>query len=108
MLSDQVYVLRYSRSRIRFGNNVAGILGHIQRNSVAKKRGNPNWGKPEVNIIPYTGASSFEEVVRQLRLSPAEYEVRFTNIRRAFRIWPRVTSCAASAKQSIRPSDLSL
>jgi hypothetical protein len=41
---------------------------------VAKKRGNPNWGKPEVNIIPYTGASSFEEVVRQLRLSPAEYE----------------------------------
>jgi hypothetical protein len=41
---------------------------------VAKKRGNPNWGKPEVNIIPYTGASSFEEVVRQLRLPPAEYE----------------------------------
>jgi hypothetical protein len=40
---------------------------------VAKKRGNPNWGKPEVNIIPYSGASSFEEVVRKLRLSPAEY-----------------------------------
>ena len=41
---------------------------------MAKKRGNPNWGKPELNIIPYTGASSFEEVVRKLRLSPAEYE----------------------------------
>jgi hypothetical protein len=41
---------------------------------VAKKRGNPNWGKPEVNIIPYTGTSSFEDVVRKLRLSPAEYE----------------------------------
>jgi hypothetical protein len=41
---------------------------------VAKKRGNPNWGKPELNIIPYTGASSLEEVVRKLRLSPAEYE----------------------------------
>ena len=41
---------------------------------MAKKRGNPNWGKPEVNIIPYTGPSSFEEVVRKLRLSPAEYE----------------------------------
>jgi len=41
---------------------------------VAKKRGNPNWGKPELNIIPYTGASSFEEVDRKLRLSPAEYE----------------------------------
>jgi hypothetical protein len=41
---------------------------------VAKKRGNPNWGKPEVNVIPYTGVSSFEEVVRMLRLSPGEYE----------------------------------
>jgi hypothetical protein len=41
---------------------------------VPKKRGNPNWGKPEVNIIPYSAASSFEEVVRKLRLSPAEYE----------------------------------
>ena len=41
---------------------------------MAKKRGNPNWGKPEVNIIPYTGASSLEDVVRKLRLSPAEYE----------------------------------
>ena len=41
---------------------------------MAKKRGNPNWGKPEVNIIPYPGESSFEEVVRKLHLSPAEYE----------------------------------
>ena len=41
---------------------------------MAKKRGNPNWGKPELSIIPYTGASSFEELVRKLRLSPAEYE----------------------------------
>jgi hypothetical protein len=41
---------------------------------VAKKRGNPNWGKPEVSSFPYTGVSSFEEVVRMLRLSPGEYE----------------------------------
>jgi hypothetical protein len=41
---------------------------------VAKKRGNPNWGKPEVNTAPYTGMSSFEEVVKTLRLSPSEYE----------------------------------
>ena len=27
-----------------------------------------------MNIIPYTGESSFEDVVRKLRLSPAEYE----------------------------------
>ena len=43
-----------------------------QRNFVTKKRGNPNWGKPELNTIPYAGASSFEEVVKNL--SPMEYE----------------------------------
>jgi hypothetical protein len=41
---------------------------------VAKKRGNPNWGKPEVNTVPYTGTSSFEQVVKKLRLSPSQYE----------------------------------
>ena len=41
---------------------------------MAKKRGNPNWGKPEVNTVPYAGASSFEDVVKKLRLSPTEYE----------------------------------
>ena len=41
---------------------------------MANKRGNPNWGKPEVNTIPYTGTSSFEEVVKKLRLSPSQYE----------------------------------
>ena len=41
---------------------------------MAKKRDNPNWGKPEVNSVPYTGTSSFEEVVKKLRLSPSQYE----------------------------------
>jgi hypothetical protein len=41
---------------------------------VAKKRGNPNWGKPEVNSAPYTGTNSFEEIVKKLRLLPPEYE----------------------------------
>lgn len=40
---------------------------------MAKKRGSPNWGKPELNTVPYTGTSSFEEVVKKLRLSPQEY-----------------------------------
>jgi hypothetical protein len=39
-----------------------------------KKRGNPNWGKPDVNASAFIGPSSFEEVVKKLRLSPAEYE----------------------------------
>ncbi len=41
---------------------------------MTKKRGNPNWGKPDVNASALTGPSSFEEVVKKLRLSPAEYE----------------------------------
>ena len=40
---------------------------------MAKKRGNPNWGKPEIHSAPVT-PTSFEEVVKKLRLSPAEYE----------------------------------
>jgi hypothetical protein len=40
---------------------------------VAKKRGNPNWGKPELNTLRYTGATSFEEVAERLCLSPQEF-----------------------------------
>ena len=40
---------------------------------MAKKRGNPNWGKPDIHAAPAV-PTSFEEVVKQLRLSPAEYE----------------------------------
>jgi hypothetical protein len=37
---------------------------------MAKKRGNPNWGKPEFNTIPYTGATSFEEIAKKPCLPP--------------------------------------
>jgi len=40
---------------------------------MAKKRGNPNWGKPDIQS-PFVAATSFEEVVKKLRLSPADYE----------------------------------
>jgi len=40
---------------------------------MAKKRGNPNWGKPDIQAVPVV-PTSFEEVVRKLRLSPADYE----------------------------------
>jgi hypothetical protein len=41
--------------------------------TMAKKRGNPNWGKPEIQAAPVV-PTSFEAVVKKLRLSPAEYE----------------------------------
>lgn len=39
---------------------------------MVKRRGNPNWGKPEVaplNVTP----SAFEQIVRRLKLAPHEY-----------------------------------
>ena len=44
---------------------------------MAKKRGNPNWGKPAAHADP-VGPTSFEEVVRKLRLSPEDYEGSLT------------------------------
>jgi len=40
---------------------------------MARKRGNPNWGKPDIHAAPAV-PTSFEEVVKKLRLSPTEYE----------------------------------
>ena len=38
-----------------------------------KKRGNPNWGKPDMNAIRNAEPTSFEGVVKELQLSPSEY-----------------------------------
>ncbi len=46
---------------------------HNPRDFMAKKRGTPNWGKPGMQAAPVV-PTSFEEVVRKLRLSPADYE----------------------------------
>jgi hypothetical protein len=41
---------------------------------MAKKRGNSNWGKPDNAAVPYSGVSTFEAVVKKLRLTPADSE----------------------------------
>lgn len=41
---------------------------------MTKQRGNPNWGKPDVDSGRYSGPTSFEEIVRKLRLSPEDYQ----------------------------------
>jgi hypothetical protein len=40
---------------------------------MVRKRGNPNWGKPDMKAAPVV-PTSFEDVVKKLRLSPADYE----------------------------------
>jgi hypothetical protein len=51
-----------------------GVRISILKTYMAKNRGNPNWGKPDANFGAYTGPSSFEEIVKTLRLSPGEYQ----------------------------------
>jgi hypothetical protein len=38
-----------------------------------KKRGNPNWSKPDLHSTARIQANSFEEIVRKLRLLPEQY-----------------------------------
>ncbi|HVZ60909.1 MAG TPA: hypothetical protein VG892_09010 [Terriglobales bacterium] len=39
----------------------------------SKRRGNPNWGKPEPFVMG-ASISSFESLVKSLKLSPDQYE----------------------------------
>jgi hypothetical protein len=41
--------------------------------TMKKKRGNRNWGKPATYSATEVQPSSFEQVVRKLRLSPEQY-----------------------------------
>lgn len=51
---------------------------------MTKKRGNPDWGKPDLYTARNKGPTSFEEIVRELRLSPADYQPS-TQLRHGFR-----------------------
>ena len=41
---------------------------------MTKKRGNPHWGKPDLYTARNDGLTSFVEIARELRLSPADYQ----------------------------------
>jgi hypothetical protein len=56
------------------------LSNRISGSSMAKRRGNPNWGKPEP-IGPITPTvTEFEQVVREYKLSPDQY-LRSTRLR---------------------------
>ena len=40
---------------------------------MAKRRGNPNWGKPEPFVVSASSETSFDAIVKSLGLSPHEY-----------------------------------
>jgi hypothetical protein len=49
-------------------------MGSIKlQDSMKKKRGNPNWGKPATHSMANVQPNSFEQMVQKLRLSPEQY-----------------------------------
>jgi hypothetical protein len=62
--------LRFSRIRLDKGHN----------KQMAKRRGNPNWGKPEPIGPVVPTVTSFEQVVKEFKLTPDQY-VRSTRLR---------------------------
>src|SRR5882762_3327693 len=58
---DNWRVMNYSVALSTAQLQESCVRGFMRWVLVSKKRGNPNWGKPEVNTLPYTGVSSFEE-----------------------------------------------
>jgi len=54
---------------------------HIEETkSMAKRRGNPNWGKPEPIGPVVPTVTSFEQIVKEFKLSPDQY-IRSTRLR---------------------------
>jgi hypothetical protein len=51
-----------------------------ETNSMAKRRGNPNWGKPEPIGPVVPTVTSFEQIVKEFKLSPDQY-IRSTRLR---------------------------
>jgi hypothetical protein len=50
------------------------------KKKMAKRRGNPNWGKPEPIGPVVPTVTSFEQVVKEFKLTPDQY-VRSTRLR---------------------------
>ena len=67
------------------GSHILSLIPHTfsqQRNSefMAKRRGNPNWGKPEPIGPVVPTVTSFEQVVKEYKLTPDQY-IRSTRLR---------------------------
>jgi hypothetical protein len=50
------------------------------KQSMAKRRGNPNWGKPEPIGPVVPTVTSFEQIVKEFKLPPDQY-IRSTRLR---------------------------
>jgi hypothetical protein len=60
---------------VKCGNQFKEVLIEM-----AKRRGNPNWGKPEPIGPVVPTVTSFEQVVKEFKLTPDQY-IRSTRLR---------------------------
>src|ERR1039458_922250 len=60
--------------------NLIFLLIFKEPKSMAKRRGNPNWGKPEPIGPVVPTVTSFEQIVKEFKLSPDQY-IRSTRLR---------------------------
>jgi hypothetical protein len=56
------------------------ILLSKDKKSMAKRRGNPNWGKPEPIGPVVPTVTSFEQITKEFKLPPDQY-IRSTRLR---------------------------
>jgi hypothetical protein len=82
-----VEVARIQLDRPGFAGIIWGRLRHPDTKSesgksanMAKRRGNPNWGKPEPIGPVVPTITEFEQVVKEFKLQPDQY-IRSTRLR---------------------------
>jgi hypothetical protein len=62
------------------GRSIFHIFVIKDTNQMAKRRGNPNWGKPEPIGPVVPTVTSFEQIVKEFKLTPDQY-IRSTRLR---------------------------
>jgi hypothetical protein len=73
--------LRDKQEPLQFARLIAENTTSTKDNKpMAKRRGNPNWGKPEPIGPVVPTVTSFEQIVKEFKLSPDQY-IRSTRLR---------------------------
>jgi hypothetical protein len=73
-------VLSHPQPRPRLNHEKHSFLRIRTNKSMAKRRGNPNWGKPEPIGPVVPTVTSFEQITKEFKLPPDQY-IRSTRLR---------------------------
>jgi hypothetical protein len=76
----EYFSLLIFKERMSRGDDLWQINEEEVSRDMAKRRGNPNWGKPEPIGPVVPTVTSFEQVVKEFKLTPDQY-IRSTRLR---------------------------